>query len=512
MNDWSAGYITGTDYTFGHYPELNPRRARLAFLFNGLAPPRAASACELGFGQGVSINLHAAASCVQWHGTDINSAQVAGARDMAEAAGSEVRLSDESFADFAGRTDLPGFDFIGLHGIWSWVSDENRRVLVDFIARQLKPGGVLYISYNTAPGWAAFGPMRHLMAEHARTLGAAGDDVMARSDQAIRFAERLLDTNPLYLRANPGVAERMKGLREQSRRYLTHEYFNQHWDPMPFSEIADWLAPARLDFACSANLLGSMDALQLTSEQQQLLSELPDPVFRETVRDVLLNQQFRRDYWVRGARRLNGLQRAEALRAERVVLVTHRPDVELTAKVAQGEATMEPAVYNPLLDALADHAPRTLGELEQEVRDAGVTFAQLVQAVVVLSALGHLHAVQDETARQLAAESTEALNRHLLARARTGDDIAYLASPVTGGGIRVSHFHQLFLLARSEGHNTPEEQARRAWTLLAARQQRLVKDGQDLHAEDDNIRELTRQAEAFAEQRLPVLRVLGVAD
>jgi hypothetical protein len=32
-------------------------------------------------------------------------------------------------------------------------------------------GGVLYISYNTLPGWAAFAPMRHLMTEHSEIIG-----------------------------------------------------------------------------------------------------------------------------------------------------------------------------------------------------------------------------------------------------------------------------------------------------------------------------------------------------
>lgn len=43
-------------------------------------PPEVGSACELGFGQGMSANLHAAASVVQWSGTDFNPAQAAFAR------------------------------------------------------------------------------------------------------------------------------------------------------------------------------------------------------------------------------------------------------------------------------------------------------------------------------------------------------------------------------------------------------------------------------------------------
>jgi len=54
-------------------------------------------------------------------------------------------------------------------------------VIVDFIRQKLKVGGVLYISYNTLPGWAAFAPMRHLMTEHAEIIGAEGTGIVSAS-------------------------------------------------------------------------------------------------------------------------------------------------------------------------------------------------------------------------------------------------------------------------------------------------------------------------------------------
>jgi hypothetical protein len=65
---------------------------------------------ELGYGQGLSANLHAAASLVQWWGTDFNPSQAAFAGEAAAVAGSGAHLSDEAFAEFAGREDLPDFD------------------------------------------------------------------------------------------------------------------------------------------------------------------------------------------------------------------------------------------------------------------------------------------------------------------------------------------------------------------------------------------------------------------
>lgn len=62
MNDWTSGYVADIGYTYGYYQELNSLRARLALLHAGLVPPGEGAACELGFGQGLSVNIHAASS------------------------------------------------------------------------------------------------------------------------------------------------------------------------------------------------------------------------------------------------------------------------------------------------------------------------------------------------------------------------------------------------------------------------------------------------------------------
>ncbi len=75
MTNWTEGYVADINYTYGYYSELNPTRARLALLNKGIEPPQIETACELGFGQGLSVNIHAAASPVEWWGTDFNPAQ-----------------------------------------------------------------------------------------------------------------------------------------------------------------------------------------------------------------------------------------------------------------------------------------------------------------------------------------------------------------------------------------------------------------------------------------------------
>jgi hypothetical protein len=353
--------------------------------------------------------------------------------------------------------------------------------------------------------------MRHLMTEHAEVLGSAGRGIVSRIDGAIDFAEKLLATNPTFLRANPLVGERLQQMKAHNRHYLAHEYFNRDWHPMHFATMAQWLEPAKLQYACSANYLDHVDALNLTAEQQAFLAEVPDPMFRQSVRDFMVNQQFRKDYWVKGARKLSPLEQAEALRAQRIILAAHRPDVPLKVSGSLGEVSLREDIYAPILDLMADHQPRSLAEIEVALRPKGLNFQQITQACMILIGAGHVAPAQSRQEAAAAGKTSKSINAFMLDKARGSNDMNYLASPVTGGGLNVGRFQQLFLKAIQLGLRTPSEWATHCWEVLAAQGQRLMKDGKALETPAENIAELTEQAEAFAAKQLPALRALGVA-
>ena len=510
IEDWTSGYVADIGYTYGYYLELNPLNTQLAFLYAGISPPRVATACELGFGQGVSVNMHAAASAVQWWGTDFNPSQAGFAQELARASATGTQLFDESFAEFCARDDVPPMDYVGLHGIWSWINDENRALIVDFVRRKLKVGGVLYVSYNTQPGWAPMVPMRDLFVEHAAVMGSPGQGRVARVDAALAFADKLMAANPMFARANPTVADRLKKVSAHNRNYVAHEYFNRDWQPMSFARMAQWLGPAKLSYAGSANSMDAVDSINLSPEQQALLAEIPDPGFRQTLRDFCVNQGFRKDYWVRGARAMTQAEQIDKVRRCSVVLVQHRADVTFKANGAQNEVVLNEGIYAPVLDALADHEPRTIGELEQLMRPKGVNFPQLIQALMVLAGKGTTQSAQDADSIARAKPGSDRLNRHLMQTAALGKDVQFLASPVTGGGVSVARFQQLFLLSASQGKKTPQEWASDAWAQLSGQDQRLMKDGKRLETPAENLAELTAQAKDFGEKQLPALRALRV--
>ena len=137
-----------------------------------------------------------------------------------------------------------------------------------------------------------------------------------------------------------------------------------------------WPGQAELSYACTAIYLDHLGVLNLTAEQQAFFQAIPDAVFRETVLDFMVNQQFRRDYWVRGAMRINAVEQTELLRRQRTVMACPRAEVVLKATAMLGEASSAKAVYEPVLDMLSDYVPRSLGEIEKLWRAWALTSAR----------------------------------------------------------------------------------------------------------------------------------------
>lgn len=497
MSAAAEGYVTEIPYTRGYYRGLNPLHMKLAFLFAGLEAPEVETACELGCGQGVSLAIHAAASRVHWFANDLNPAHVAFGRKLLNVAGVGAELSQDAFVDFCARSDLPEFDFIGLHGVWSWVSDGNRSTIVDFIDRRLKKGGVLYISYNALPGWTAVVPIRHLLMEHMRASGT-GAGIDSRIDDTLDFASKLFVLSD-FGKANPKLLESILEMKKESRRYLAHEYFNRDWRPMHFATLSDMLGPIGLAYACSARYSDDIDVLKLTAPERELVGQIDDPRFRQTARDFVLDRGFRSDYWVRGSRRLSAKRRAELNGQTRVV--ASAADVELPAKLRMVLALTREgpseAVLSALAELLSDRRVHCLADLEAALTRKDLPASDLMPATMLLAGEGKLAAAQDSSVSEEVAGPAARLNARLLGEAQVGDRLECLASPVTGGGVDVGGLEQLFLLASAEGRNGHAQWAEYA----AARRSKGAA----------RTEEIAARAAAFADAGLPALQALRVA-
>jgi len=510
MSSWTSGYVADIGYTFGFYRELTPAMLALAALSAGQRPPDIngpLNYCELGCGQGFTANIVAAANAhMQVYATDFNPSHIVGAQSLAQQGGSaglNIKFSESSFQEYIDDPELPSFDIIVLHGIYSWVSPENRKAIVAFLRRKLKPGGLVYASYNAMPGWAPAAPMRHLMYLYGQNLpGSTGDKL----EPALKLVEQMQNVGAKYFVTNPSLAQKFDRMKAMPKSYLAHEYLNDAWTLLYHNEVADEFSEAKLSYLTSAHMLDHLDSINLTPGQLKLLSETPDRSLRETLRDFIVNQQFRRDLFVKGGLTMSMQEVRERWLESRFALTTWRSDVALKVNGHLGEATLQADIYNPILDMLAT-GPKTFSQLLGETNRSDTDFARLREALVALVGSGHLQPCLDAKNQSKRAARTKSFNSALMERAISSSDLLNLASPVTGGGVAISRFAQVFLLARQRKHPNPVQLA---WEGLVAQNQLILKDGEPLKTAEENIAYLEGLYKDFLKQ-LPLLEQLGIA-
>ena len=498
--DLTDGYVQEIDYTHGYCGEIAPPLIDLALVSRGAggtARGRPLRYLELGFGQGVSLNIHAAACPGEYWGVDFNRTHLENARGLTAASGSGALLFGDAFETFAVREDLPQFDVIAMHGTWSWISAGNRRVVVDLVRRHLALKGVFYVSYNCWPGWATEMPLRHLLVQHAEAAAASGKSLGARIDASLDFAESLMKAGAKYFEAHPELDAWLRDMRTRSRRYLAHEYFNRDWHPMPFSEVAQALSAAGLSFAASADIGENLDGPGLSGAAVQFLEGVSGTVMRETTKDYLADRRFRRDLFARDPAPENAKGLFERMRDLPFTLLQHPDHVPDAATLGGDRVALDAAVYRPVVEAMAAnaYAPQRLRDLQQHPKCAGIPAPKLAEAALVLTGMGSLHPVQAREAIDEAAPRCKALNERILELASPAVRMRALASPVTGAGVFLAPQEMAFLRAIAKGLASEDEWARHAWESLG--------EG------DPGV--LRAEARAFARVRLPVLKALRVA-
>jgi SAM-dependent methyltransferase len=505
---YSEGYISEIDYIYGYFAEQSPARIRLALLARGVANNigPTSSYLELGFGQGLTLAVSAATSDGEYHGTDVNPSQASSAQRLTDASGRAVRIYEDSFEELAERDDLPQFDIISLHGIWSWVSDDSRDAIVRIARRNLKPGGVLYISYNVTPGWSPATPLRQLLSEYSKR--AATGPILSRVEQSLSFVQSVIDADADYFRNNPSLAHRLANIRKQDKTYVSHEFFNQNWHPMSFVEISDRLSAAKLGFGASANLIDNLEALSVPAAARPLLDKIGDESLRQMVRDFFVSQQFRRDLFVKGVRHMTRGELRHEIAGQEFLLVGDPDQRPAKIMTPAGEAELKADIYEPIGEQIVSDpdTPVSVPYLLSAPRTKHLGEWQIWEALLVLAAANWLSPRNFGGATPATRAASHSLNQEILRRAEYGESIACLASPEIGAAIPVTRIEQLLLAAHLAGDQSPVDAV---FTKLEGEGERLISEGKVVEDREAALMIMNNIWQELIEKKLPTLRRLG---
>jgi SAM-dependent methyltransferase len=508
MSDWGAGYVTDLQYTPAFSREQSPAMLRLTCLLNGFeaAPEsRSFTYCDLGCGEGLAALIFAAAYPEgRFYGVDFNPGHIVRARGIAAAAAlSNIEFLERSFEDLADEP-LPEFDFITLHGVYSWISPQLRESIVRFIARRLKPGGIVYVGYNAMPGSTKGLAVQRLL--HDLAAQAHG-----HSDQKILWAMSILEKLKAAEAASfvkNEVVDRIIELRDRGLHrgrfsYLAHEYLNDHWHPMYHADVARELSAAKLVYVGSADLLTNFQQFRITPAQREVIDNLDDRTLKETLQDLCCPMQFRQDVFIRGTRPLSAARQEALLRRVRLGLLIQRANCLTQLRVPAGTAELQPA-YAAIADALAT-GPRTVAELLDlpELRGKSGTlaaefvgvFVGTTQAMVMRDPADIDPAPADRLNRVLAGELEEAA----LTDSKT------FAVALLGSGVTMSCLPAM-VLRRLLMNRPPDadELSRELLGKVSSHGQRVLKDGVPVESEAEALAIARADVSAVTSQMLPI--------
>jgi hypothetical protein len=513
MTNWTSGYVADIDYNHDFFRELTPAHMGFCALSqghnHGLNQPDL-TYCELGCGQGFSANLLAAANPhVDFHAMDFNPAHMAGAINLAQDAKLDnVHFYERSFENFADASGLPqDFDVIALHGVYSWVSKAHQKHITNFISKRLKSGGLVYISYNTLPGWAPVMPLRRILTNHA---DQGSGPLETRIQDALDFAQQLEQVGAGFFSGNPAAAKRLEQMKSKSANYLAHEYFNKDWTPFHFEDVAADLSQAKLSFLGSAEPRDHVDDVSFTPKQQTLIQAESDPVRRESLRDIVLNEQFRTDLFVKGKLQQSPRGSIAAWFTTPLALTRQYGGGSMKLSWRGREIPVTQDHYGPALKAL-ETGPMTVRALLEQGVFGEMPWAEISRLLTLLIGEGYIAPSLPQEGLAERTERCRTFNTAVAKRSEESQALQFFASPVTGGGIALDRFEQLFLLARSEGRRTPGDWADLAWQILEPQGQRLQKDGRILETPEENLAVLRVRATAFAARRLALCENHGLA-
>lgn len=280
-----------TPYQSYPYAQSRPERlATLATLF-GMTPPKVETArvLELGCAAGGNIIPHAV-HYPKGHyvGVDLSKVQIEeGQATIKELGLKNVELKHCSITDI--DESYGKFDYIICHGVLSWVPDFVRDKIFEISNKNLTEKGVVYISYNTLPGWNMVRTIRDMMLYHAKSFNKANDKVV-QSRALLEFVkESLKDSDTPYAKFLSKEAELLS---KQGDHYLRHDHLEEENKQYYFHEFMENAAKNDMQYLADVSL-SSMYLGNMGASVAEKLQGINDIVRTEQYMDFITNRRFR---------------------------------------------------------------------------------------------------------------------------------------------------------------------------------------------------------------------------
>ena len=165
-------------------------------------------------------------------GVDLSVQQIEAGQSIVKAMGlKNLDLRAMSITDIT--PEFGQFDYIIVHGVFSWVPPEVREAILRVCRENLAPEGIAYVSYNTYPGWKASDVVRDAMILNSHDAQTPEERLARAKDMLAMLENGLSNNNPL----RSALQQAARQVRKQSDYYLMHEHLEEVNAPCYFLEF-----------------------------------------------------------------------------------------------------------------------------------------------------------------------------------------------------------------------------------------------------------------------------------
>ena len=191
---------------------------------------------------------------------------------------------------------LGTYDYIIAHGFYSWVDEETKDNFLRLCKEHLAENGILYMSYNTYPGWHKMDSVRALLEFANKDVDTLNHREKVRHGKTV--ASKLGALMLEYDTVKTQQASFLQSLRQTLQKqdcYVGHDHLEPVNTPVYFHQCMDHMAEHGFTYLCDCDLNLSFPDVYDEALRTKLQDLAPhDPLAREQYIDFMLNTAFRK--------------------------------------------------------------------------------------------------------------------------------------------------------------------------------------------------------------------------
>ena len=193
--------------------------------------------------------------------------------------------------------DLLGtYDYIIAHGFYSWVDEETKNNFLRLCKELLAENGILYISYNTYPGWHKMDSVRALLEFANKDVDTLNHREKVRHGKTVasKLGALMLEYDTVKAQQGPFLQSLRQTLQKQDC-YVGHDHLEPVNTPVYFHQCIDHMTKHGFTYLCDCDLNLSFPDVYDETLRTKLQELAPhDPLAREQYIDFMLNAAFRK--------------------------------------------------------------------------------------------------------------------------------------------------------------------------------------------------------------------------